>query len=78
MVKIEEAVFLKDFEVVILLTDGRRCIYDLKPKLKTVRFYDLGDWEIFSGGQMKNGQVICWENGTELSLEEILTEGKYK
>ena len=74
MVKIQEAVFLEDYRLLVLLTDGSRQIYDMRPKLKTVRFYDLQDQEIFVRGQIKNGQVIYWNNGSELSLDEILSD----
>lgn len=72
MTRMEKVFFLEDFILEILLDDGRSCVYDMKPKLKTVRFHDLEDGNIFSDGKIKNGQVICWSNGTELSLHEIM------
>ncbi len=72
MTRMEKVFFLDDFILEVELTDGRSCIYDMKPKLKTVRFHDLEDEGIFSDGRIKNGQVICWSNGIELSLHEIM------
>ena len=72
MTKMEKVLFLENYMLKITLTDGQSCIFDMKPKLKTVRFNELGRGDIFSTGALKNGQVICWSNGTELSLDEIL------
>ena len=73
MVKIQSVDFLENFQLKIELTNGTSRIYDMNPKLKTVRFYDLRNPEMFSKGVLKSGQVICWTDGTELSLDEILS-----
>lgn len=41
-------------------------------KIKNVSFYDLNDWEVFKSGYVKDGQAICWNNGLELLLDEIV------
>lgn len=76
MIKMEKVSFLENFQLEVLLTDGRICSYDLRPKLKTVRFYDLDTWDAFSSGFLKRGLFICWNNGVELSIDEILLDGK--
>ncbi len=76
MTRMEKVSFLEDYRLEIVLTDGSCCFYDMKPKLKTVRFYDLESWGTFSRGILRNGQVICWDNGTELSIDEILPHGQ--
>lgn len=73
MTRMEKVHFLENYRIEIILADGSSCAFDMKPKLKTVRFHDLVDMEIFSKGTLKNGQVICWSDGTELSLDEILS-----
>lgn len=73
MTKIQKVDFLEDFRLRIELEDGTDYIYDMNPKLKTVRFYDLRNREMFLSGLLKGGQVICWADGTELSLDEILS-----
>ena len=74
MTKMEKVLFLEDYRLEITLADGRNCVFDMKPKLKTVRFNELRSVDIFLTGTLKNGQVICWSNGTELSLDEIMPE----
>lgn len=76
MTRMEKVSFLEDYRLEIVLADGSCCFYDMKPKLKTVRFYDLENFGIFSGGILRNGQVICWDNGAELSIDEILPHGQ--
>lgn len=73
MTKMEGIRFLDDYRIEIIFTDGRENVFDMKTKLRTVRFHDLENIEIFSSGILKNGQVICWDNGTELSIDEIMS-----
>lgn len=77
MKKIKKVVFLEDFSLRVQLESGQSYVYNMKPKLKTVRFYDLSDWNIFSEGYIRNNQAICWDNGTELYLDEIISDGKH-
>lgn len=72
MKKIEQVSFFENFLMEIVFSDGSVGLYDMSSRLKTVRFYDLNDWEIFKKGYVKNEQVICWENGSELFLDEII------
>lgn len=73
MTRMENIRFLEDYRIEVVLTDGRKRIFDMKSKLMTVRFHDLEDCNIFFSGSLKNGQVICWSNGTELSIDEIMS-----
>ena len=73
MTKMEKIRFLDDHKIEIVFTDGREKVFDMKTKLRTVRFHDLENIETFSLGILKNGQVICWDNGTELSIDEIIS-----
>lgn len=77
MNKIKKVVFLEDFSLKVQLESGQNYVYDMKPKLKTVRFYDLSDWGMFSKGYIRNNQAICWDNGTELYLDEIIPAGEH-
>ena len=74
MLKIESVSFLQGFQLKVLLNNGSTCIFDMKPKLDTVRFYDLNSWDIFSNGCVKNNQIISWNDGTEIHLDEILPD----
>ena len=50
MTKMEEIRFLDDYRIEIIFTDGRENVFDMKTKLRTVRFHDLENIEIFSSG----------------------------
>lgn len=78
MTKMNSVVFLQDFQLEVVMSDGRCYLYDMRPKLKTVRFYDLSDWEVFSKGYIKREQMICWDNGSELFVDEIITAGQHR
>lgn len=72
MKKIKNVSFFKNYLMEIVFSDESVGLYDMSSRLKTVRFYDLNDWEIFKSGYVKNEQVICWKNGSELLLDEIV------
>lgn len=74
MLKIESVSFLQGFQLDILLSNGIAYVFDMKPKLDKVRFYDLNSWDIFSNGQVKNNQIITWNDGTAIHLDEILPD----
>ncbi len=72
MKKIKNVSFFKDYLMEIVFTDDSVGLYDMSSRLKNVRFYGLKDWEIFKSGYVKDGQAICWNNGLELLLDEIV------
>lgn len=72
MKMIRQVSFFENFLMEIIFTDGSVGLYDMSSRIKTVRFGDLNNWEMFKKGYVKNGQVICWENGSELFLDEII------
>ena len=78
MTKMYSVVFLQGFQLEVVMSDGRGYLYDMRPKLKTVRFYDLSDWEVFSKGYIKSEQMICWDNGIELSADEIMAAERHR
>lgn len=74
--KITQVEFLDDYKINILLCNGHGIIYDMKPKLKTIRFIDLAQKEIFVRGQVIGQLIIRWNASTEISLGEILNQIK--
>lgn len=71
MLGINKIILEKEYLVEIYLTNGHRIVYDLFPRLNTARFYHM-DEALFKKGQLVNGNMIHWDDSTELSLEEIL------
>ena len=74
MLKIESVSFLQGFQLDILLSNGNKYIFDINPKLDTAGVYDLNSWDIFLNGQVKNNQIITWNDGTAIHLDEILSD----
>ncbi len=72
MKKIKNVSFFKNYLMEIVFTDDSVGLYDMSSRIKNVRFYDLNDWEVFKSGYVKDGQAICWNNGLELLLDEIV------
>lgn len=72
--RIIEVIFLEDYKMNIALSNGHGILYDISPKLKTARFQTLQPASVFCSGQLSQDSMICWPDGTELSLDEILLE----
>lgn len=71
-IRMEEVSFEDGYQLNILLSNGHRIIYNLRPKLCTARFHDISDRRIYEKGKLVNGKVIRWNDNTELSLGEIM------
>lgn len=74
MLKIVNVSFLDRYQISMLMNNGQTYMFDMRPKLDTVRFYDLNNWDIFSNGYVKNNQIICWNNGSEIHIDELLSD----
>lgn len=72
-IKIKEMELKEDFTIVMRLSDGSQLIYDMKPKLDTVRFHDIKNWEWFCRGKLtEEGRLIRWNLNTEVSINELI------
>lgn len=72
-IKISNVEFLPDFCVKAVLSNGHVVIYNLQPKLVTARFKGIDEWDRFNKGEVVDGSRIIWEDGIELSVDEILS-----
>lgn len=70
--KMIEVAFDREFHINIVLDNGEKIIYNMRPKLITARFQELSDYKVFLEGAIKGGKAIYWSTGAELSLDEIL------
>lgn len=71
---ITDVKFLKDYNLNILLSNGHGVLYNIAPKLRTARFQALQSESIYYSGYLSANGVICWQDGTELTLDEIVLE----
>lgn len=70
---VTDIAFLENYIIDISFAGGHRVIYNLEPKLKTARFRDLMENDIFYRGKLV-GNLIRWTGNIEISLEEILIQ----
>lgn len=76
-VRIKDINYEKEYCLKIILQDGAKITYDMKPKLVTARFKDLEDTKVFLQGKVvESGRMIRWNTNTEISIEEILMQAK--
>ena len=61
-----------DHTLLIELSNQHSIIYDLKPRLKTVRFMELNDLDRFKSVRVDHGNTLVWDNLCELTIDEIL------
>lgn len=58
----------------IWLENGNYFEYDFGKKVKTARFWELQDPQIFENAHIV-GSSICWNGVTEITVEELLAGG---
>lgn len=76
-VRIKDINYEKEYCLKIILQDGTKLTYDMKPKLVTARFKDLEDTKVFLEGEVaESGRMIRWNPNTEISIEEILMQAQ--
>lgn len=76
-VRIKDINYEKEYCLKIILQDGTKITYDMKPKLVTARFKDLEDTKVFLEGEVaESGRMIRWNPNTEISIEEILMQAQ--
>ena len=60
-----------DHTLLIELGNQHSIIYDLKPRLKTVRFMELNDLDRFKSVRVDHGNTLVWDNVCQLTIDEI-------
>lgn len=72
MSKMRSVQFLDDYRISVELDNGSSFIYDLKPKLSSVRFASLSDPMFFRSGQLVDRDCIRWSDSLFLYGYEML------
>ncbi len=72
MNKIYSIELLDDYKISVKLENGSSFVYNLKPKLKTVRFAALEDVDFFKSGRLVEGDFIQWSDSLMLYAYEML------
>lgn len=73
MPKIVDAIPGNDYTISIELDNRHKIIYDLKPRLRAVRFFQLADIEKFKDLRIENGNTLVWDNLCQMTIDEIFS-----
>jgi hypothetical protein len=66
----------EDYKIAVELENGSSFVYNLKPKLRTVRFAALTDKDYFQKGRLVGGDRIQWSDSLMLYTYEMLDSMK--
>lgn len=72
MSKMRSVQLLDNYRVSVELENGSSFIYDLKPRLSSVRFAPLADPAFFQNGRLVDGDCIRWSDSLILYGYEML------
>lgn len=61
-----------DYKLDIQLDNSHKIIYDMKPRLKAVRFCKLSDPELFRSFHVENGNTLIWDSLCQITIDEII------
>lgn len=72
MNKIHSVQLLDDYKIAVELENGSSFVYNLKPRLRTVRFAALEDIEFFKTGKLVDNDYVWWSDSLMLYTYEML------
>ena len=61
-----------DHTLLIELSNHHRIIYDMKPRLKSIRFCGLADLKEFQSFRVEHGNTLVWNNQCQITIDEII------
>lgn len=61
-----------DHTLLIELDNHHKIIYDMKPRLQAVRFWELADIERFKTVRIENGNTLVWDSLCQITIDEII------
>ncbi len=73
MPKIVNVVPQDDHTLVIELDNMHKIIYDMKLRLKTVRFSNLADLDRFKSLRVENRNTIIWDDLCQITIDEVIS-----
>ena len=73
MAKIIKVVPHDDHTLTIELSNRHRIIYDMRPRLQTIRFCKLVDIEKFLAVRLENENTLVWNNLCQITIDEIIS-----
>ena len=72
MARIVNVIPNDDHTLLIELDNLHRIIYDMRPKLQSVRFSRLSDLAKFKAVRVEHANTLVWDNMCQLAIDEII------
>ena len=72
MPKITKVVPNDDYTLTIYLSNNHLIIYDMRPRLHTIRFRELSDLARFKSFKVEHANTLVWGNICQLTIDEIV------
>ncbi|KUO51154.1 MAG: hypothetical protein APF76_16825 [Desulfitibacter sp. BRH_c19] len=72
MNKIRSIQLLDDHKIAVELENGSSFVYNLKPRLQSIRFAALEDIEFFKQGRLVDNEYVWWSDSLMLYTYEML------
>ncbi|MEW6183650.1 MAG: hypothetical protein AB1500_10850 [Bacillota bacterium] len=72
MARIVSVIPNDDHTLLIRLDNRHRIIYDMRPKLQTVRFGGLSDLARFKSVRVEHANTLVWDSICQLTIDEIV------
>ncbi len=72
MPKILNVIPNDDYTLHVCLDNMHKIIYDMKPRLKAIRFSNLADFDKFKSVKIENGNTLVWDDLCQITIDEII------
>jgi hypothetical protein len=72
MSKIVQVIPNDDYTLLITLSNHHQIIYDMGPRLQTVRFSELTDLDRFKAVRVEHESTLVWNSLCEITIDEII------
>lgn len=72
LIKIVNVVANDDYTLLLELSNHDQVVYDMKPRLGSVRFCHLIDLQDFRAVSVDYGHTLVWSGLCQLTIEEIM------
>ncbi len=73
MSKIIKVIPNDDYTLTITLNNNHQIIYDMGPRLQTLRFSELAELERFKAVQVEHENTLVWDSLCEITIDEIFS-----
>ena len=73
MSKIVAIVAKDDYTIAIELSNHHKIIYDMKPRLQTIRFCEIADLKLFEAVRIDHGNTLVWNDQCQITIDEIIS-----